>query len=67
MPEIAGRSDTAPAGDAARLEELDARDVVQKRAAGNPTGANQYGSGTVDNVNDSSRPTGNARLAEAAR
>jgi len=42
-------------------EALDLIDGVEKNPDGNPTGANQYQSGTVDNVNRTSRPDGNTR------
>jgi hypothetical protein len=42
-------------------EALDLIDGVEKNKDGNPTGANQYKSGTVDNVNRTSRPDGNTR------
>jgi hypothetical protein len=38
-------------------------DAATKHGAGNPTGANQYQSGTVDNIHDSTRPDGTSRQA----
>lgn len=39
---------------------LDLLDQALQRPDGNPSGANQYQEGTVDNVNSSSRPSGNS-------
>lgn len=40
---------------------LDLLDQALQESPGNPTGANQYAGGTVDNINDSSRPDGTSR------
>ncbi len=40
---------------------------VTQRKPGNPTGENQYQSGTVDNINNSSRPNGTSKQAALRR
>ncbi len=48
-------------GDEDALKLLDLIDEAEKNNDGNPTGANQYQSGTVDIINGSTRPTGTSR------
>jgi hypothetical protein len=48
-------------GDEDALKLLDLIDEAEKNKDGNPTGANQYQSGTVSIVHSSTRPAGNTR------